>query len=514
MEELNEKKVNNKDKYISIAQKILLVIFGIYIIVFQYRHTLWLDELDWGIGIVDGRNLAEIYITVLKTGENLPLFYIVLYFARLIFGYNQMGLIFCTSIIFSFVGIIGLLKIARKFLSRRIEIIATVFIITSYAIIAHTCWQLRPYGMLFCFSTWSLYFYLKRLEDESWKNILKYGVCMIFLLYSHWFGSLIGLCYAFIDLILFLKKRVKMRCIVSYLICGGAFLPSFIILLVLHAGDVADYGINPPTLWTVYKAFRFIMGYVDINVIIFLVGTVFLIINSFRKKNDIYLNVIIYSMTMLLVAIIFYSKFINPAGSIIRDRYFITILPHAILVMACIVDKIFKRFSNKNILDVVVFITVILLAYMIATTYILSYLAPNSTGNVLYKERVDYFSKQEDIYSDDTLIICTFGRAWVKYYFTDQGIELPKNVIVIDPLKYPNTKHMSEVEWEEFEYCVKDGKMVQDLPVEDVTEYDTIYYMETYRVFSEEMYKELDEIYKVQKIIEEECLTKLEKNIN
>ena len=36
MEQLNEKKANNKDKYISIAQKILLLIFGIYIIVFQY----------------------------------------------------------------------------------------------------------------------------------------------------------------------------------------------------------------------------------------------------------------------------------------------------------------------------------------------------------------------------------------------------------------------------------------------------------------------------------------------
>ena len=151
---------------------------------------------------------------------------------------------------------------------------------------------------------------------------------------------------------------------------------------------------------------------------------------------------------------------------------------------------------------------------MLVTTYTLTYWAPNSTGNVLYKERVDYLSKQEDIYSDDTLIICTFGRAWVKYYFTDRGIELPQNVIVIDPLKYPNTKHMSEVEWDEFEYCVKDGKMVQDIPVDDVTEYDVIYYMETYRIFTKEMYKMLNDEYNIQKIVEDEMLIKLEKEVN
>ena len=512
MKDLKEKIINNKDKYISMIQKIVLVLLGIYVVIFQCRHTLWLDELDWGIGIIEGRNLFDIYITVLKTGENLPLFYIVLYIAKLIFNYNQMGLIFCTSIIFSFAGILGLLKIARKFFSRRVELIATLFIVTSYAIIAHTCWQLRPYGMLFCFSAWSLYFYLKRLEEESFSNIFKYGICMIFLLYSHWFGSLIGLCYAFIDLILFFKKKVKIKSIISYLIAGLAFLPSFIILLLLHKGDVADYGINPPTLWTIYKAFRFIIGYVDINVIIFLVGTVCIIINSFRKnKNNIYINIITYSMTMLILSIIIYSKWINPAGSIIRDRYFITILPHAILVISFIFDRIIEKVNNEKAKELVYFSIIFIALYMIVTTTVLTYFAPNSTGNVMYEERVDYLKEQDDIYSDDTLIVCTFGRAWVKYYFTDRGIELPKNVIIIDPLKYPNTKHMSEVEWDEFEYCVKDGKMVSDIIVDDVTTYDTIYYMETYRILTDEMYDDLDEKYDITKVIEEEQLIKLEK---
>ena len=112
---INELKFN-KSKIMKIAEKIMLIIFILVILVFQSRHTLWLDELDWSIGIIDGKNLVDIYKTVLQTGENLPLFYIILYIVKSIFGYNEFILIFCTSTIFGFIGIYAVIKIAKEFI--------------------------------------------------------------------------------------------------------------------------------------------------------------------------------------------------------------------------------------------------------------------------------------------------------------------------------------------------------------------------------------------------------------
>ena len=114
MDYVIQKVKDNKLRIMKLIEKIMLIIFVLVIIIFQNNHTLWLDELDWSIGIVDGKGLTDIYKIVLQTGENLPLFYIILYVVKNVFGYNEFVLIFCTSTIFGIIGIYGVIKIAKE----------------------------------------------------------------------------------------------------------------------------------------------------------------------------------------------------------------------------------------------------------------------------------------------------------------------------------------------------------------------------------------------------------------
>ena len=211
-------------KYLKRIEYIVLFILFIFIMYLQQKHVMWLDELDWGVGIlINNDSLKDVCLEVLKTGENLPLFYITIYFFKVFFGYNEF-LFILESTIICYIGILGLIKISRKYFNEYIEFFAIILISISSFFLSQCALQVRPYALLFCFSAWTLYFYLNRITDENWKNILKYGICMIFLMYSHWFGILISLCYAFIDFVLFLKKKVSFKCIVSYLIGGFNFI--------------------------------------------------------------------------------------------------------------------------------------------------------------------------------------------------------------------------------------------------------------------------------------------------
>ena len=501
--------MKNFKKYLGIIEYILIAFTFIFILFMQKSHVMWLDELDWGIGILlENNNLKDIYVAVLKTGENLPLFYFTIYIVKILFGYNEFLLILESTII-AFIGILGIIKITRKYFNRYIEFFSVFLICISYLFIAQCCLQVRPYSLLFCFSAWTLYFYLERLSCESWKNIIKYGVCMIFLMYTHWFGILISLCYAFIDFVLFLKKKVYFKCIVSYLIGGLAFLPCFILLLIYHNGDIKEFGVDFPNFLTVYNILLSLVNYLDINIIIMIVSFIFIIVGILRKKENYnFIGIISSSAFILIFGVILFS-FINPKGSLLRNRYFVTILPHIVILLSWFMYKVAKKFKSKVFYCIFSIFLIYYILFIFCCGLYLIYYNPNVAGKCLYEGNAKYFSEHEDCYDDKTLIICPYGRTWVKYYFENNGIKLPKNIIVQDPLKFPNTLDKSEVNLKDFEYCVKDGKIVQGEKITDILQYDTIYYFEEYRVLSEDLKKELSENYEENLFIEQLNLKKL-----
>lgn len=299
-----------KDKILKIAERVMLITFLIILIIFQNNHELWLDELDWSIGIVESESLKDVIKTVLATGENLPLFYIILFIIKSLFGYSSEWILtFLSATIFTIIGILGILKISDKLLGRKNRIYTIFFIFVSYSIMSQCGWQLRPYGLLFCCSAWMLYFYLEKLEDEKKSNYFKYTILMILLMYSHWFGVLISLVYALIDFILFLNKKINWKFIFSYIIAGLAFLPSFIVLLILHKNDISNYGVEVPNIINLIYIFRFLGGNLFLNAIILLV-TIFAVFIKKEKNRDI--KILSYVMILLIAITYIYSRFINP----------------------------------------------------------------------------------------------------------------------------------------------------------------------------------------------------------
>ena len=92
---VNQNKITKGTKMIEKIKKnlnkieyaIMFLIF-IYIMFLQPRHVMWLDELDWGVGIlIENNSLKDIILAVLKTGENLPLFYITIYLVIMNFSW-------------------------------------------------------------------------------------------------------------------------------------------------------------------------------------------------------------------------------------------------------------------------------------------------------------------------------------------------------------------------------------------------------------------------------------------
>ena len=282
-----------------------------------------------------------------------------------------------------------------------------------------------------------------------------------------------------------------------------------ILLLIYHNGDIKEFGVDFPNFLTVYNILLSLVNYLDINIIIMIVSFIFIIVGILRKKENYnFIGIISSSAFILIFGVILFS-FINPKGSLLRNRYFVTILPHIVILLSWFMYKVAKKFKSKVFYCIFSIFLIYYILFIFCCGLYLIYYNPNVAGKCLYEGNAKYFSEHEDCYDDKTLIICPYGRTWVKYYFENNGIKLPKNIIVQDPLKFPNTLDKSEVNLKDFEYCVKDGKIVQGEKITDILQYDTIYYFEEYRVLSEDLKKELSENYEENLFIEQLNLKKL-----
>lgn len=503
-----------KEKLLKITEIIMLTLTIIILVFFQTKHELWLDELDWSLGIVESGNLKEICKTVLSTGENLPLFYISLFWAKHIFGDNILMLTMFTSTIFTIIGIFGILKVSDEVLEKKNRIFTVFFIFVSYSIMSQCGWQLRPYGLLFCCSAWMLYFYIRKQKENTCFNMIKYVIFMILTMYTHWFGVLISLIYAAIDLVLLIVKKNKKSFIIPYIIAGLAFLPSFILLLQFHQGDIKRFGVDIPSLWNILFIFRFLGGELFFLGIAIFIITITMVVKTILKKDESLLIKIIAWIIFLLITLTYiYSRYINQQGSIIRNRYFTVILPHAIILLGFGGKKLFGYISsNPEKAGVLKFILVfyVILEIVVAYYYILIY--HNSGVVSCYKEWAECLVNQEDVYNDDTLIICTYGKTWIDYYF-DNDKKVPNNIIGVNPLEIPNMMHMAEEKISDFRFFVKDGKeSYKRVTKEEIEKYNVIYYLEEYRTISKEfknIFKDYEvtnnknyKIYKLEKINE------------
>jgi len=498
-----------------VASGAALLFMAVFMLAFASRQSFWVDELDWTIGFITGKAvIRDVLIdghgllrSLLEYGYNLPLYYLIMVPVYHLAPYGEVWLLI-PSIVFVILGIVFLKRAGTLLGGDDMGFITLCVAVTSSILMTQGGWEFRPYAITFCFSSVVLWRYIARRKNESNSNIVVYGICLALFLYCHWFSAILALFFAFFDLFLWLRKKIAFKCIVSYIIAGGAFVPWFVLMLTHHVNDLGTYWGEAARLSIIrlVQTVYYLLSGNAVYCMVFGFSCCFITVqwlSGFRKKQDVPLHKnicavwipMILSIMWTMIPVFVYSKFINPAGAMYEERYFFVIIPQVFLLVSYGFVRILYTYSPHSrkfmirILIAAIFCFSAFQGYRKSFTQISALYEP-------YRQAAFSITADERVYAENALVLTTSGSTWLEYYCRKRGVDLPYNAALTQRVSLDAFGNIKTIDGGNLVY-IRYGEYSTPTPFtnKDLLNYDRLYVFEVHGFFPDGLLEFINDNY-------------------
>lgn len=420
------------------------------ILMFHYadKFSLWLDEMHQ-IHFTKGSLIKAIQHCLNLEDSSPPLGLLCSTIWYHVAPYGEQWLLLpsmslTAGTIFT-MGIIG-----EKIHGKYFGILTTLFTAFSITIWLNAAYEYRSYPYLIFFSAVTMYCYMRKNETGESKNLLLFGFAMAGLSMTHYFGMIICAIYFFADLFLVLKRKIKWKSEFIYFIPGLVSAFWMVLILFYQGREVVDRAVwlLPPNMKRVNDALYFMSGQIDISYYALLLGFATAFVYGFfvkmqeKRKFDwaiFYLALCAVSVFCVMFILYLYGAFINPKSSLWAERYFLSLYPYVVILIALGVYMIMTGTSNEKKKIIIMFMAGVLSLKCVAFISTSSSLSLYTYGNGYtrtsepYREAADWIYTQNYIFNDDTVVIVvkadSVADGWNEYYISRKGKRDKLNVI-------------------------------------------------------------------------------------
>ena len=223
-------------------------------------QSLWGGELaSWDFG---GQDTTS---QVVQDGSQPPFYFLILHFARWVFGDSEWALRL-PSAIAGWLCIPAIYLLGKKLYSEREGIIAALLVAVLWPTVYYSQ-EARPHALLILLSILTAYFWWDLMQSLRYRGELPgreaacYIVCAVLCAYTHYFGLLLVMLQAAALAALALDRLRKVALL--YVPVTLAYLP-WLFGMVTQFRDGALAGHGQPTLQAVPDSFLFLFGRSDI----------------------------------------------------------------------------------------------------------------------------------------------------------------------------------------------------------------------------------------------------------
>lgn len=339
----------------------------------------------------------------------------------------------------------------RRLSNRRTGFIAAFLLAINAKVFTQMGLTFRAYALLLFLSALVVYLYVRRVQTPfgkfSWKISVAYGLAMLALGYTHYFGVLLCCVFFLVDLYLALRGRLRGivgKVLLSYGIALVGYVPWLGVafgtyLTATGAGALDDSAVSSVSQWreqgldtNVHGLLYWLCGECAETLGLFHVAAIIIIViavyrctrREFKWQEEVPLVAMLVAVGLVTGVMWAYANFVNPNSMFWVDRYFTPLVPCITLVCAWGVDKIFSWMpTNRPAKFVAGFLCVALLVPTAVGT-IHNDMAEGSSTR-FYSKLAAWLEERPGISSDKTVVLALInttdrGRqisGWKHYYF-------------------------------------------------------------------------------------------------
>lgn len=359
---------------------LLLCIWTMIVLVHYSGYSFWGDEIGTIAIANPTHTLYEtLMIDLTEDTTVAPLFYLVANLWMRVVPYGTSRLLLICEI-FVCIGIFITAMTAKNLSGNICGIAAAVLSAAMPYLAIQGAYEFRSYAVCYLFTTLTLYFYFRKLKDPRLSNIIFYGISAIFMSFSLYSAVLLYFAMFLADLFLYLKKRISIKNIISYLLWGTLFFP-VLVYAFLHVSS------RGTSFWTSAPAFSQIFTVIPeilidpLLIILWYAGVVWMLYRCIRllqnkNENDFSKNypaLFLYWLTLACRIVNFIYSNLNSRNSMWTPRYFFFLLPCIVLFITLafydILTQVFRR-TNAGSVKVIVPVTAVICACYLEFSFI------------------------------------------------------------------------------------------------------------------------------------------------
>jgi len=251
---MNVKNGINIDNKLIVLLAILSI--GLFLRIYDLGgESIWLDE-RCSVRFAS-LNVSDIFF--LQGEKNPPLYYIILHWWINIFGDSETS-IRLPSVIFGFLSIFMIYKIGNQLFNKDVGLLSSLLSGLSVFHIRYSQ-EARTFSLCAFLTLLSIYFFIRLIEDRSFKHLISYTLASTLLMYSHLYGLFIIISQNIYLVVLFFlskelfKLNIK-RWILAQFLLIVLFIPWIQIFIAQTFGFVkGDTWIPIPSLLSIVKSF-------------------------------------------------------------------------------------------------------------------------------------------------------------------------------------------------------------------------------------------------------------------
>lgn len=341
-----------------IENKILVVILTIGAIFRFYKidfQSVWLDEIHTMNEANPNLSFLDVYHAVVSSEQMPPLYFYILHFLFMLFGYTTLVLRLFSAVI-GVVSIYYMFLLGKEMHSKKIGLFAAFLLCFNYFHF-YFSQEGRPYIFLVLFTILAFYKLIIYIKNPTRRNAIFYGIFATLMIYGHFFGLFVLFAQYMILFLFFIliKKQERLKYFINLLISGTITLILYLpaIPLFITATKIKDIWIPRPTPDAYNLIFRDFFG--NFEMVIGLVGILILLyfIRLSKEKdfsityekiveNKTIFSFVIFAFWIVIVLLIPLIRSYTSLPMIV-NRYFIVLLPALILMISIGLNQ----FKNK-----------------------------------------------------------------------------------------------------------------------------------------------------------------------